>query len=190
MQPQVPVLALSDRSSGYAIIDLPWQTVEVERAVVKTPRVYVDTSVIGGCCDPEFEQWSEGLLKDFEMRLLLPVISEIVIAEISDAPAQVQERFAELLDAKPEIIKVTPASEDLAQAYLAHGVLSANYSDDALHIALATIADVDILTSWNFRHIVHFDKIRMFNAVNLQYGYKAIQICSPREVTYHGNQDR
>ena len=50
-------------------------------------------------------------------------------------------------------------------------------------------ADVDILTSWNFRHIVHFDKIRMFNAVNLQYGYKAIQICSPREVTYHGNQD-
>jgi len=156
--------------------------------MVKTPRVYVDTSVIGGCCDSEFQQWSEGLLKDFEMRLLLPVISEIVIAEILDAPPRVQERLAELHDADPEVIKVTPAAEDLAQAYLAQGILSANYSDDALHIALATIANVDILTSWNFRHIVHFDKIRVFNAVNLQHGYKSIQICSPREVTYHGNQ--
>ncbi len=36
--------------------------------------------------------------------------------------------------------------------------------------------------SWNFRHIVHFDKIRRFNAVNLEAGYKPISIHSPREV--------
>jgi hypothetical protein len=45
---------------------------------------------------------------------------------------------------------------------------------------------VDVLTSWNFRHIVHFDKIRRFNAVNLEQGYKSIDIRSPREVTHHG----
>ena len=136
--------------------------------MVKTPRVYVDTSVIGGCCDPEFERWSNGLLKDFEMRLLLPVISDVVAAEIAEAPGEVKERFAELLDCEPEVIKRTPIADDLAQAYLDHAILSANYRNDALHIALASAANTDILTSWNFRHIVHFEKIRMFNAVNLQ----------------------
>jgi len=52
-----------------------------------------------------------------------------------------------------------------------------------MHIALATVAEVDVLVSWNFKHILHFNKIRMFNAVNLEQGYKQIQIFSPREVT-------
>jgi hypothetical protein len=55
-----------------------------------------------------------------------------------------------------------------------------------LHIALATIAVVDLLVSWNFRHIVRYDKIRLFNAVNLEQGYRAIQIHTPREVTNYG----
>ena len=51
-----------------------------------------------------------------------------------------------------------------------------------LHIALATIAEVDVLVSWNFRHVVRLDKIRLFNAVNLELGYKPLTIYSPREV--------
>ena len=51
---------------------------------------------------------------------------------------------------------------------------------------LATIADVDVLVSWNFKHIVRLDKIRIFNAVNLELGYKQLQIFSPREVTCYG----
>jgi hypothetical protein len=55
-----------------------------------------------------------------------------------------------------------------------------------LHIALATVADADMLVSWNFKHIVRFDKIRMFNAANLTQGYKPLAIHSPREVTTYG----
>lgn len=51
-----------------------------------------------------------------------------------------------------------------------------------MHIALATVSEADVLVSWNFRHIVHLEKIRLFNSVNLEYGYKPIQIYSPREV--------
>jgi len=47
---------------------------------------------------------------------------------------------------------------------------------------LATIAEVDLLVSWNFRHIVRYDKIRLFTAVNLELGYKPLAIYSPREV--------
>ena len=58
-----------------------------------------------------------------------------------------------------------------------------------LHIAIATVAEVDVLVSWNFRHIVRLDKIRLFNGINLQLGYKPLTIYSPREVATHGQED-
>lgn len=57
-----------------------------------------------------------------------------------------------------------------------------------LHIALATLARVDVLVSWNFRHIVRLDKIRAFNAVNAERGLGDLSIYSPREVTFHGEE--
>ena len=60
--------------------------------------------------------------------------------------------------------------------------------EDSDHIGLATIAEVDVLVSWNFKHIVHFDKIRLFNAVNIEQGYRPLQIYSPREVTNYGEK--
>jgi hypothetical protein len=52
-----------------------------------------------------------------------------------------------------------------------------------LHIALATVAAVDVLVSWNFQHIVRLDKIQRFNGVNLELGYRPLAKYSPREVT-------
>jgi len=147
----------------------------------------VDSSVIGGCFDPEFEKWSNGLFRDFHVGTFLPVISEIVDAEMADAPEEVKEKYAELLALEPEFISLTKEASDLAEYYLKEKILSLNYGDDALHIAIATVAQVDILLSWNFRHIVHYGKIRQFNAVNLRYGYNLIQIYSPREVTSYGD---
>lgn len=51
--------------------------------------------------------------------------------------------------------------------------------------ALATRANVDALVSWNSRHIVRLEKIRLFNAVNVESGYRVLNILSPREVTTH-----
>ena len=55
-----------------------------------------------------------------------------------------------------------------------------------IQLAIATVAEADLLVSWNFKHIVRFDKIRLFNAVNIEFGYKTLQIFSPREVTIYG----
>ena len=71
---------------------------------------------------------------------------------------------------------------ELADLYQESGILTSNFYDDGLHTALATLAEVDLLVSWNFRHIVHYDKIRRFNTVNLEQGYKSLTIYSPREV--------
>ena len=156
----------------------------------KRQRIYVDTSVIGGCCDDEFREWSTALMADFRVGSYLPVISTIVQAEIADAPAEVLEKYEDLLDCEPEVLDLTADADALAGEYVARKILTERFHSDALHIALATLGAVDMLVSWNFRHIVHFQKIRLFHATNVALGYKPVEIYSPREVASHGDQDR
>jgi hypothetical protein len=80
---------------------------------------------------------------------------------------------------------VSIGSLDLRTAYEARKILAARFETDMRHIALATVAKVDALVSWNFRHIVRLDKIRLFNAVNVELGYGALNILSPSEVISH-----
>jgi hypothetical protein len=152
---------------------------------MKKLRIYVDTSVLGGCFDPEFSIWSKGLIDDFRSHRYRPILSDVTAAEIRDAPDSVQDLHADLLAMKPEILRLTPESLELLKNYEKRGILGVRFRNDMLHIALATIAEVDVLVSWNFRHIVRLDKIRLFNAVNMEQGYKPLQIYSPREVASH-----
>ena len=150
---------------------------------MKILRVYIDTSVIGGCFDVEFSSWSNSLMHDFRRGNFLPVLSEVVAGEIRSTPEAVRVQYAELLSLGAEFLAVSDEALDLAAVYEARGILAPRFRNDMLHIALATVADADVLVSWNFRHVVRLEKIRLFNAVNLEHGYKPIQIYSPREVT-------
>ena len=93
-----------------------------------------------------------------------------------------QNIITDLMASDCAIIPETEESVELAYKYIEAGILSKNFEDDARHIAIATINNVDIVTSWNFKHIVHFEKIRQFNSINIREGYKPIEIYSPREV--------
>ncbi|MDD5089944.1 MAG: PIN domain protein [Candidatus Wallbacteria bacterium] len=151
-------------------------------------RIYVDTSVIGGCCDEEFSEWSRALLRDFQKGTYKLVMSDLVIAEIQKAPAEVMEYFHLFENCSSEKAEFSLESYNLSAAYLDRKILTPKFTADATHIALAVCADVDALVSWNFKHIVHMDKIRLFNAVNLTQGYRSLQIFTPREVTRYGFQ--
>lgn len=150
---------------------------------MKKLQIYVDTSVLGGCFEPEFAPWSNGLVADFRAGTFTPVLSALLEAELRRAPESVREVYRDLIALTGEPVPVSDEALDLLAAYEAHKVLGAKFRSDMLHIALATVADVDVLVSWNFKHIVRFDKIRLFNAVNLEQGYKPLSIHSPREVT-------
>jgi hypothetical protein len=156
---------------------------------MKKQRIYTDTSVIGGCCDAEFKHWSLGLLKDFQLGVYSLILSVLIEAEIMVAPDEVKNKYIDFRQCATEVLELSREAIDLADEYLNRGILSDNYRDDARHIALAVTAQVDLLVSWNYKHVVHFDKIQMFNAVNIEMGYKPIQIFSPREVTKHGYQN-
>jgi len=83
------------------------------------------------------------------------------------------------------VLAITPQVLDLVTAYEARKILSPKYAADMRHIALATVIALDSLVSWNFKHIVRLEKIRLFNAVNVESGYQSLNILSPREVTTH-----
>jgi predicted nucleic acid-binding protein len=155
---------------------------------MKKLRIYVDTSVIGGCFDPEFQDWSNGLIEDFRIGTFHLVLSDVTAAEIERAPEAVRELHRELLSIG-EILAVTEEVLTVLSAYESHGVLGSRFRSDMLHIALATVAEVDVLVSWNFRHIVRLDKIQQFNGINLELGYRTLAIYSPREVTTYGRED-
>lgn len=153
---------------------------------MKTLRIYLDTSVIGGCFDAEFAPWSNGLMQDFRLGHFKPVLSEVVATEVRPAPEPVRTQYAEVLNLGAEFLTISDEALDLLAVYEERGILPSQFRTDMLHIALATVADVDILVSWNFKHIVRFEKIRLFNAVNIELGYKPLEIYSPREVTSYG----
>ncbi len=150
------------------------------------PRVYLDTSVVGGCFDREFAIWSLALVEDFRAGRLRPLVSTLLAAELEQAPAAVRALHLELIALAEPALTLGDEAFDLADRYRAHRIVPERYQNDMLHIALATVGLADVVVSWNFRHIVRFDKIRQFNAVNLEAGYKPVAIHSPREVSTYG----
>jgi PIN domain len=149
---------------------------------MKRLRIYVDTSVFGGCRDEEFREESEALLAMTRTGSVTLLISPVLAAELRRAPPEVQGAFDALPLEGLEELPLSQEAEALRDAYLAAGVVGAASTADAHHVALATVARADMIVSWNFRHIVHYDKIRGFNTVNVQAGYPPIAIHSPKEV--------
>ncbi|MDF1572031.1 MAG: hypothetical protein P1P82_10475 [Bacteroidales bacterium] len=88
-----------------------------------------------------------------------------------------------------EILASDSETNDLAKLYLDEGVVSAKFFEDALHIAIAKIFQINVVASWNFKHIVNLDKIRMYNSVNIKNGYSLIEIRTPREIIKTGNDE-
>ena len=147
----------------------------------KTIRIYADTSVFGGVFDTEFEESSKAFFKAIREARFVLVTSELVRQEIQAGPKNVQEHFSGILPVA-DIAEITAEALKLQQAYTNAGILSEKHSTDALHVALATVSEVVLIVSWNFKHIVNFQKIPMYNAVNTLHGYREIAIYSPLEV--------
>ena len=146
-------------------------------------KIYVDTSVFGGCFDEEFEIWSNQLMVFFKTGKYTAVISEVTEFELKFAPKHVQQILNNIPHKYLEIAKMTDECKQLAEYYIKEKIVSKKSLADTQHIAVATVKQVDLLVSWNFKHIVNYDKIRLYNAVNLKYGYKILEIRNPRDLT-------
>ena len=145
------------------------------------PRIYVDTSVIGGCHDDKFREPSMQLFEMFRQGEATMLLSGITLDELADGPPPVRQATSTVPPEHTELLATSREAEELADAYISAGAMGGANLNDALHIALATLAKADVLVSWNFRHMVNWRRIRLCNEVNRQKGYPAIDIRSPEE---------
>jgi hypothetical protein len=149
---------------------------------MKKMLIYVDASVVGGCEDVEFADDSLALWRLFIRGQYVMVLSEHTLRELAGAPEQVRRRPSDV----PQEHRVFLADNDeayaLAEAYLEHRIVGPGSRADCLHVALAVVSQCDALVSWNFKHIVNLGRIRLFNAVSLEKGYRPIEIRSPKEM--------
>jgi hypothetical protein len=147
-------------------------------------RVYTDTSVIGGCLDSEFAIASQRFFEQVRQGRYLVLVSEITYFELQRAPEAVRHILASLPSDCVEEVPIDAEVESLAQAYIDAKALTSSRRADATHIAAATVARADLILSWNFQHIVNFNRIHQFKGVNIQLGYPAIDIFSPLELIH------
>ncbi|MBN2209977.1 MAG: type II toxin-antitoxin system VapC family toxin [Sedimentisphaerales bacterium] len=144
-------------------------------------RVYADTSVFGGVFDEEFKTPSKAFFSAVKKGVFKLITSELVRQEIQAAPRKVLHFFEECLTAA-DIAEITETVLQLQQSYIQAGIISEKHSTDALHVAVATVGQANLIVSWNFKHIVNFQKIPLYNAVNTLHGLGDIAIYSPLEV--------
>ena len=145
-------------------------------------KVYADTSTIGGCFDIEFKEWSLALFEEYKQGVKTIMLSDLTIQELEFAREEVRNKTTELPNERIISIGINDEAIKLAGNYINEGALTNKSYNDALHIALATLNNADVLASWNFKHIVNISRIRLYNSINLKLGYRMIEIRTPREI--------
>ena len=145
-------------------------------------RIYIDTSIVGGYFDDEFYADTQALFKRLQDKEIAFIVSSVLQQELLKAPANVRDLLGKYDARCFEYIELTEEAIELADKYIAEKVVGKTSANDCRHIALATIYKADALASWNFKHIVNLNKIKLFNSVNLREGYSILDIRTPQEV--------
>ena len=149
---------------------------------VMISRIYIDTSVVGGFFDREFAEDTKALFNRLEKKEVVFVISSVLKQELKNAPKRVRDLLDKYENDCFEHVLLTPEAIELANCYIAEKVVGKICVEDCQHIAIATLNKVDVLASWNFKHIVNLDKIKGYNGVNMKHGYATIEIRNPKEL--------
>ena len=109
--------------------------------------------------------------------------SRFVIDELNNAPETKRNKMLNLiLEHGIPILETDNEAVRIANLYIEEKIIPQKYRTDGLHIAIATLNDLDMIISMNFQHIVkRKTKIGTGN-INALNGYRAVEIYSPMEV--------
>ncbi len=147
-------------------------------------RVYVDTSVFARCEDEEFRfrEASRRLAERFRTGDLKLVLSALTVDELDGTPETALKLLGTVPREHTEFLRPSAEAEELADRYVEAGAVKAKNRPAALHVAFATLAAVDTLTTWDNRHIANYKREHMYNAVSRELGHPRLEISEPRSV--------
>ena len=159
---------------------------------MKKLQIYLDTSIINHLDaddSPDMQQITIEFFNNYVKAGKYDVfISPVVINEIEKTTDK--NRREELLSTvKRYPLKIIDTElivneiEELASVYIERGIIPVNKIEDALHIAITTVEELDVLLSWNFRHLANVNKEMRIHAANILQGYtKEFRMITPMEV--------
>ena len=146
-------------------------------------KLYLDTSVISALFDernPERCSLTESFFSEIENFEVF--ISIITIAEIENTPDKDFKKKMKDKITSFTVLAISDDVEELTQEIIERGAINKSYSEDAYHVAVAIINEMDFLLSWNFRHLVRKktkDIVRMITTLN---NLRQIEILTPAEL--------
>jgi len=153
---------------------------------MRKAKIYLETTLFNFYFDEDrgfthestlalFQEIAEGKFEAFT--------SAAVIEELAKAPPEKYEKMSSLITQYGiTILALNDEADRLADVYVAEGIIPAKYRTDGLHIALATVNDLEMIISMNFQHIVKRKTLKMTGHINTMNGYRPIEIYSPMEV--------
>ncbi len=108
-------------------------------------------------------------------------VSQSVIREISAGAEKDAARRMESIRGL-DVLAVDQEAIVLAEKIKMGANLPDKATEDALHIALATVNEIDYLLTWNCKHIANAIIVPKIEGVCLAEGYHCSKICTPQEL--------
>jgi predicted nucleic acid-binding protein len=146
-------------------------------------KVYLDTSVISAAFDgknPERQLLTQRFFQ--QVGVFEAFVSEVVLAEIDKTKNASLKKKLRDMAITFRILPIDEESRRLAGEYVKQKAIPSDYPEDALHLSIATINEIDYLLSWNFEHIVKVKTRKIVNMVNASSGYPDLEIVTPAEL--------
>ena len=158
---------------------------------MRTPKVYLETTLFNFYVDEDrgfAHADTVKLFKEIAAGKYEAFTSTYVTDELESAPEVKRDKMMGLIT-EYGITVLAPKDEavKLADIYIAEGVIPQKYLTDSLHIALATVNDLDMVVSMNFQHIVRRKTKIATASINVLNGYRAVEIYNPMEVIENEN---
>lgn len=159
----------------------------IARAAVQPKTVYIETSVWGMTVkgqNPALRMPTLEFLRRCGAGDFVPYISNVVLEEIDEAPEAIQVEIArQIADVRPIALPLPSDAELLADRFIQEKILPARRRADGLHVACAITHGIELVVSWNYRHIANQPKADAFRAVAMLDGWSAkFEIHTPFEV--------
>ena len=154
---------------------------------MKKLRLYLDTSVWNfyyADDAPEKKEVTRCFFKNLKLGHYNIYSSSVVVREIENADKKTASDLVSLIKMyPPTMLDVTGEIDELADVYIAEAVVPEKKRDDALHIAIATVYEMDALVSWNYKHLANLSKKEKVRAVSILQGYlKELEMITHMEV--------
>jgi hypothetical protein len=158
---------------------------------LRKPKIYLETTIFNFYVDKELGDSHTDTVKLFReiaAEKYEAFTSDYTVDELSKAQEDKRSKMMALLvEYNIPVLNMNDDAEKLADIYVAENIIPEKYRADGLHIAIATINDLDMIISMNFQHIVKRKTIKMTGHINMMNGYRAVEIYSPMEVVDNDN---